>query len=113
MHELGLTQHLVEIAERAAQENGAHRVRSVTVEIGALAGVVPESVEFCFEACSKGTLLEGSRLDIIRIPGRGRCSDCRSECELETYSVACPACGGFSLERMQGTELRVTEIEVD
>jgi hydrogenase nickel incorporation protein HypA/HybF len=113
MHELGLTQHLVEIAERAARENNARQVRSVTVEIGALAGVVPESVEFCFEACSRGTLLEGSRLEIIRIPGRGRCYDCENECDLDTYTVSCPDCGGFSLERLQGEELRVIEVEVD
>lgn len=113
MHELGLTQHLVEIAERAAKENGAMQVRSVTVEIGGLAGVVPESVEFCFEACSRGTLLEGSRLEIIFIPGRARCYDCHVECAIDTYTVACPGCGGFSLERLQGEELRVIEMEVD
>ena len=113
MHELGLTQHLVEIAERAARENGASQVRSVTVEIGALAGVVPESVEFCFEACSRGTLLEGCRLEIVFIPGRGRCYDCQADCELDTYTIVCPGCGGYSLERLQGEELRVIEVEVD
>lgn len=113
MHELGLTQHLVEIAEDAARRNGAKRVRTVKVEIGALAGVVPESVEFCFEACSRDTLLEGSRLEILFIPGLGRCYDCRTECALDTYTIACPACGGFSLERLQGEELRVIEVEID
>ena len=113
MHELGLTQHLIEIAERAARASGATSVRSVKVEIGALAGVVPESVEFCFDACSRGTLLEGCRLEIIFIPGRGRCHDCQAECVLDTYTVACPSCGGFSLERLQGEELRVVEVEVD
>lgn len=113
MHELGLTQHLVEIAEHAARENGATQVRSVTVEIGGLAGVVPESVEFCYEACSRGTLLEGSRLEIVFIPGRGRCFECNTECPLDTYTVSCPNCGGFSLERLQGEELRVVEVEVD
>lgn len=113
MHELGLTQHLVEIAEEAARRHGAQRVRSVTVEIGALAGVMADAVEFCFEACSKGTLLEGSRLLIVPIPGRGRCLECAAECELEPYTVACPACGGFSLSRLQGEELRVTELELD
>jgi hydrogenase nickel incorporation protein HypA/HybF len=113
MHELGLTQHLIEIAERVARENGATQVRAVKVEIAALAGVVPESVEFCFDVCSRGTLLEGSRLEILFIPGRGRCYDCQAECTLDTYTVTCPECGGFSLERLQGKELRVVEVEVD
>lgn len=113
MHELGLTQSLIEIAERTAQANGGQRVISVTVEIGALAGVVPDAIEFCFAACSKGTLLDGCRLQLIAIPGRGRCCDCGIECKLDPYTVACPACGGFSLDRLQGEELRVIELELD
>lgn len=113
MHELGLTAHLVEIAETAARRNHAQRVRSVTVEIGALAGVVPESVEFCFEACSRGTLLEGCRLEIVRIPGRGRCLDCGAISDLDTYTVTCPVCGALGIERLQGEELRITEMEID
>jgi len=37
----------------------------VTLEIGKLAAVLPESVRFCFDICSRGTLLEGARLEII------------------------------------------------
>ncbi|HXV21659.1 MAG TPA: hydrogenase maturation nickel metallochaperone HypA, partial [Desulfuromonadales bacterium] len=46
MHEVGITRSIVEIAERTAREQGAARVLSVTVAIGALSGVVPEAVEF-------------------------------------------------------------------
>ncbi len=52
---------MVEIAERTAREQGALRVISVTVEIGELSGVVPEAVEFCFEACAKGHLHRGRK----------------------------------------------------
>ena len=113
MHELALTQNLVEIAESAARKHGAHKVLSVTLEVGTLAGVVADAIEFCFEACSKETLLEGSRLTIVTIPGKGRCLDCSAELDLDPYTVTCSACGGFSLERLQGEELRVTELEMD
>ncbi len=113
MHELGITQSIVAIAERAAREQGATRVNSVTVEIGELSGVLADAVAFCFTACSQGTLLEGTRLQIETIPGRGRCGACGAESAIDTYTFACPACGGFSLERLQGEELRVRELEVD
>lgn len=113
MHELGITQSIVEIAERTAREQGAARVISVTVEIGALSGVIPESVEFCFASCCKGTLLEQSRLLIEAIPGKGRCPDCRLELEIDPFTFACPACGALGLERLQGEELRIKELEVD
>jgi hydrogenase nickel incorporation protein HypA/HybF len=113
LHELGITQSIVEIAERTARAQGARRILSVTVQIGALSGVLPDAVEFCFEACSRATLLEGCQLIIDQVPGRGRCRECGGETELDTLTLACPACGAFGLERLQGDELRITEVEID
>ena len=113
MHEVGITQSIIEIAEKHATEGGARRVLSLTIEIGELSGVVPEALEFVFEACSRGTLLEESKLVIERIPGRARCGDCRRETGIDSYSFACPACDSFALEILQGEELRIKEMEVD
>jgi len=113
MHEVGITRSIVEICEENARRQGATIIRSVTVEIGDLSGVVPEAVEFCFEACSKGTLLEGASLIIDRIPGRGRCGACQADCEMDTYRFECPACGSLALQRTSGDELRVKEMEID
>jgi hydrogenase nickel incorporation protein HypA/HybF len=113
VHEVAITRSIVEIAERAAREEGAAKVLSVTVEIGALSGVVPDAVEFCFEVCTKETLLEGAQLLIERIPGRARCLECAAEVPIDTWSFTCPACGAFALERRQGEELRIKEMEVD
>ncbi|WP_432822621.1 hydrogenase maturation nickel metallochaperone HypA [Trichloromonas sp.] len=113
MHEVGITRSIVEICEENARRQGATIIRSVTVEIGELSGVVPEAVEFCFEACSKGTLLEEASLIIDRIPGRGRCGDCRAECGMDPHSFECPTCGSLALQRIAGDELRVTEMEID
>ncbi|PLX85226.1 MAG: hydrogenase maturation nickel metallochaperone HypA [Desulfuromonas sp.] len=113
MHEVGITRSIVEIAERTAREEGAKKVLSVTVAIGALSGVVPEAVEFCFEACTRGTMLEKARLIVERVPGRGRCADCGGEPEIDPYTFDCPACGAFGLERLQGDELKILEMEID
>ncbi len=71
MHELGITQSIVDIAVRTALEQGATRVRSVTVEIGELAGVVADSVAFCFEACRAGDPARGCRVDHRSDSGQG------------------------------------------
>jgi hydrogenase nickel incorporation protein HypA/HybF len=113
MHELGITRSIVDIAERTARQQGAAVIRSVTVEIGDLSGVVAEAVEFCFEACCQGTLLEGAELIVVRIPGRARCRDCGAESAVDNFTFACPACDGFALERLQGEELNIRELEVD
>ena len=110
MHELSITQSIVEIcAEKAA----ARRVTLVVLEIGELSGVVPEAVEFAFEACTQGTPLEGARLDIVRIPAVGRCRGCGVEFPLRAFYDPCPRCDAYGAALISGEELRVRELEVD
>jgi hydrogenase nickel incorporation protein HypA/HybF len=113
MHELGITRSIIDIAEEHASRHGARRVRSVTILIGALSGVMAEAVEFCFEACAQGTRLEGARLIIEHRQGLGRCRQCQSEATLENMLACCPACGSFAIDLLQGDELRISELEVD
>jgi hydrogenase nickel incorporation protein HypA/HybF len=110
MHELSITQSVVEICEQNA---GGRRVLAVILELGELSGIVPDSVEFCFEACTRGTLLEGARLIIDRVAPKGLCRDCGVEFPVSAYYDACPACGGFTVELLRGEELRVKELEVE
>jgi hydrogenase nickel incorporation protein HypA/HybF len=82
------------------------------MEIGKLSGVVPDAVEFCFEACTRGTLLEGAQLIINQVSARGKCHDCGAETELNAYYDPCASCGGFGIEILTGEELRVKELDV-
>lgn len=113
MHELSLTQSIVELAVTHANRAGARVIRSITLEIGDLSGVMAEAVEFAFDVCSKGTLVEGARLEIRRIKGRGRCLDCDKEAEMDSLTYTCPHCGSLALETIRGKEMTLTEMEVD
>lgn len=110
MHEMSITQEIIEICLRHA---GGKKVRSLDVEIGELSSVVPDAIEFCFEACSNGTTLEGAQLNIIRIPGIGLCQACGTKMHLQTLYDACSKCGSFSIVIESGEEMRVKEIEID
>ncbi|WP_298439979.1 hydrogenase maturation nickel metallochaperone HypA [Geobacter sp.] len=110
MHEMSITQSVVEICEKNAE---GRRVLAVTLEIGELSGVVAEAVEFCFEACIRDTLLEDARLTIERVPGRGECPACRASFPLKTYFDPCPSCGAYGVRVTAGEELRVKELEVE
>ncbi len=110
MHEMSITQSVVEICERAA---AGKRVLAVVLEIGELSSVMPDAVEFCFEACTKETLLDGARLVIERIPARGRCRACSAEFAVQAYYETCPFCGGCNLDILSGEELRARELEVE
>jgi hydrogenase nickel incorporation protein HypA/HybF len=110
MHELSLIQGVVEICE---QHSAGRRVLEVTLEIGALSGVVPEALEFCFEAASKDTLLRGATLIIERVPATGFCRSCGIVSTMETYFDPCPCCSALVLELRSGDEMRVKDLEVE
>lgn len=113
MHELSLTISLIEIAEEHARRENATVITSVTMEIGALSGVMPEAVEFAFEACSQGTLADGAKLEIRRIPALGRCLECGKESAIKSLLDGCTACDSFALDILRGEEMALIELEID
>ncbi|MDD5286804.1 MAG: hydrogenase maturation nickel metallochaperone HypA [Desulfuromonadaceae bacterium] len=110
MHEMSITQGIIDLC---LQHAGGRRVNSLEVEIGELSTVVPEAIEFCFEACSRDTLLEGAQLVIVRTAGRGECQECTSETPLTELFGSCIHCGSSRVAIIAGEEMRVREIEVE
>jgi hydrogenase nickel incorporation protein HypA/HybF len=108
MHELGITQNIVAIVAEHARGRAVTRV---VVEIGELAGVMADSVAFCFDVVAKGTPLEGAVLEIRRIEARGRCRACETEFAQATLYTPCP-CGSRAVERLTGTELSIKQFEL-
>lgn len=90
------------------------RVVEVRLRVGALASVIPESLEFCYGIASEGTPLEGSRLAIKVLPVVMHCERCAQDVELEgVQSFRCPLCGEPSSDMRQGRELEIDSIEID
>jgi len=110
MHEMSITQSLVEACAAEAEAEGA-RVTRVTVEIGCLCGVMADAVRFCYDVCAQGTALEGSRLDIVAVPGQALCRDCGAAMAVDDWLTLC-ACGSANLGFSGGDELRIKEMEV-
>jgi hydrogenase nickel incorporation protein HypA/HybF len=108
VHELGVTQQIVELVLARA---GAARVTKIVVEIGKLSAVLPDAVRFCFELCCEGTPLAGAVLEIVEPPGRGRCRACGGEVALDRPFGRC-ACGSSDLDWISGEELRIRAMEV-
>ncbi len=113
MHELSLMQSTLDIVFAEAQRLSARRIHGLRMRIGALSGVVPESLEFAFEALTEGTLAQGARLEIERVPARCFCARCAREFEPPPHSFACPVCGRASAELRRGREMEVLSIEVE
>ncbi|MGH4024630.1 MAG: hydrogenase maturation nickel metallochaperone HypA, partial [Pseudonocardiaceae bacterium] len=60
MHEMAITQSVV---DAVSTRMGDAQVRRICLEIGKLSGVVADSVRFCFDLVTAGTILEGAALE--------------------------------------------------
>ncbi|WP_345586494.1 hydrogenase maturation nickel metallochaperone HypA [Streptomyces prasinosporus] len=111
MHEMSVALSVVDHVEQAARSGGAHGVRRVHVEIGELAGVVPDALAFCFELACSGTVLEGAELVTRFVPGRASCAPCGRTWDTGMPpDMTCAACRKGAGELLSGRELRITEV---
>ncbi len=113
MHELSIAQEIVNIVNQHLPEGETNSVRSVKVAIGKLSNVLTDSLEFCFEAITINTNLQGVKLEIQNIPLMVSCGGCKTESELNDTIFICPKCEGFNLKILSGRELNVLEIELN
>jgi len=109
MHELTITQNIVDIATREAQDR---KITGINLVIGELSSVVEESIRFCFDVIAKGTPAEGARIAVLKVPALVRCTFCDREFGMETGGV-CPACGRRGGEVAKGREFYLDSIEVE
>ena len=115
MHELAVTESLLQVVLRRARENGAEKVLSVSVRIGGLSDLVNEWVQRYFDHLSRGTIAEGAVIRIERIPATFRCHECGhvSPADPRTReTVRCPLCSSAEMELVSGRECFVQQIEV-
>ncbi|WGT68432.1 hydrogenase maturation nickel metallochaperone HypA [cyanobacterium endosymbiont of Epithemia clementina EcSB] len=109
MHELGITQNIVAIVAEHAK---GLSVKRVTLEVGQLSTIMADAIRFCFDICCEGTVLEDASLEIIEVPGRGKCQDCGAEINLSQPFGTCDCCHSVKLDIIQGQELKIKEMEV-
>lgn len=112
MHELAVTESILEIATQTAKEHAATKVTDIYLRLGQLSSIVDESVQFYWDIISQGTLAEGAQLHFTHVPARLRCKDCGTEFELTEELTPCPACQSITLEIIQGEEFQVDSIEI-
>lgn len=113
MHELAVTQSLLEIALRHAEAAGAKRILQLNLRIGEFSSIVDDSVQFYWDIISRGTIAEGARLHFERSAGRMRCVGCGHVFAPNGRDYLCPVCGGGQVLVVEGDEFRLESIEVE
>jgi hydrogenase nickel incorporation protein HypA/HybF len=115
MHEMSIAQSILQMAEEESARSGCTRLEKICVTLGAISGVEPESLRFCFAVLTRDTPHAGVQLELDLLPLRLRCSSCGNVFGGEGQDalwMPCPACGeqfGHVVE--QGRELLLSRME--
>lgn len=112
MHELSIVHSIVDIARQQVRQHQAQCVDRIELEIGTLAGIEWDSLDFAWPVAVKGTVLAQAERHIDRIQARARCCDCGCEYDIGQAFDPCPACGELFSDLLQGQELRVKALTV-
>jgi len=113
MHEVSIIQNVIKIVTEKAIENKFTRISKVSLKIGELSGVMPDSLNFAFKSCIMESMLAGSTLEIEKVKAIAECDDCKQEFPIDHFNKLCPSCNQFCSSIVSGYELYVNTIEGD
>jgi len=115
MHELQVTESILNIALKHAPPDKVKKIMAIHLNIGELSDLENEWIQQYFDYLSKGTLAEGAKLVIQRIPIRLKCDSCRNEFEInrnEIHNIECPQCSNTKCTLIAGRDYFIKNMEV-
>jgi hydrogenase nickel incorporation protein HypA/HybF len=113
MHELSVSEHLLEIVLRHAQQAGAERVLNIYLIIGQLSSIVDDSVNFYWNIIAKDTIAENACLNFHRVPIQLKCAECNQKYFPLDDNFSCPTCNCNSPIILSGQEFFVEAIDIE
>lgn len=113
MHELSITESILEIALRHANQARATKINDLYLVIGQLSSVIDESVEFYWDLIAKDTIAEGAKLHFRRLPTELQCLACNHSFQPENGVFSCPKCHSTQIKILSGDEFYMESIEID
>jgi hydrogenase nickel incorporation protein HypA/HybF len=113
MHELSIAISIIELAEEEARKANANSISKIEVEIGDMAGVEKEALQFCWDSAILGTMAAEAELVIHSVAGEAHCLECGKDFPIEHFFAECPFCKSYRYEVTKGKKLRVSSLMVD
>lgn len=115
MHELPFTKGIYRSVMKKAESVNAIGINRVVLEIGVLHDFIPEFVQKYWDFISRGTIAEGSLVEIRWKNADVQCGSCKTIYEVgkeEMNDPKCPNCGYEFGSMLTGNELRIVGIEI-
>ena len=112
MHELPVTESILQIALRHAEQASAAQITDIYLVIGQLSTIIDESIRFYWDLLGEGTAAEGSKLHFERLELVMQCQACQHKFTPKDLEYGCPACEALELDIVQGNEFYMDSIQV-
>lgn len=112
MHEMAVTQGILDIAVGEAKKAGNRKVTDIYIKMGVFSGMVPDCIQEYYDLLSEDTPAFGAKLHFEKIPAAISCRDCGKETQIERFRLRCPECGSSNVKLISGRELYVDSLEV-
>ena len=115
MHELPVTESILQIVLKHAEKSDVRRIVTIHLQVGQLSDLQDDWMQRYFDYLSRGTLAEGARLHIERTPIGLKCSACDASYTVagaDTIDTPCPQCGQSNGRLISGREYYITNMQV-
>jgi len=112
MHELAVTESILEIALRHAKSAEARQVTALHLVIGDLASIIDDSIQFYWDIIAKDTIAEGAQLIFHRVPIQMQCLGCQGQFFPKDNDFTCPACASIRVKILSGEEFYLEAIDI-
>ncbi len=114
IHELAVTEDLLKVVLQYAEENQAQRVVVINLQVGELRDFTEEWMQRYFDHLSRGTIAEGGRIVIRKIPVAIECLDCTHvfNADIRQNTLLCSGCGSAKTKLVSGNEFLIESIGV-
>ena len=113
MHEMAVTDNILQIILAEARKEGAARVTRITLVIGELSSIMDESVQLYFDMLCEGTLAEKAELVFHRVYATLRCQACAHIFSKQAHGFICPQCGGAGMLTGDAKEFYIESMEIE
>ncbi|MGM0675642.1 MAG: hydrogenase maturation nickel metallochaperone HypA [Spirochaetota bacterium] len=116
MHELAVTEAILEVVLKAAERESARRVVTVNLTIGEFSDLKEEWIQRYFDHLARGTAAENARIAVATSVPNFVCDACGKEFSRSLRGVErveCPACRSRSCTLTGGMDYRVENVEIE
>ncbi len=115
MHELGITQGIIDRARETAVANGARKVTGLYLVMTPAADFTQDSIEMYFEMLTgEDDFFKGATLYFDHKPVAATCLNCSDEFSTDAPQPVCPQCGSLMVQLDPSAPMvRLTDVDID